>query len=177
MWIGGGALDGTGREYPLSIHWDGRSWTSVAVAPPDETRAAYRIRHILPISRSLAWAFAIAGPNGFPQTLLRWTGGSSWQEIPLPSGFSNANAPITDDGQGGVWLGGDNPGAASYAHFRNGVWTVVYGPSRDPQDGVSVRGLSRAPGTRTVLATGEIIHRDPGTPSGHGRKPFVERLH
>ncbi|WP_242908491.1 hypothetical protein [Actinomadura terrae] len=177
VWISGWYRDERQTRLPYSLHWDGRSWKKVAVSPPDQPRESQSVKHILPVSRSLAWAYRNWDVMPSRRVLLRWTGGDSWQEFPLPDDVPQVGPALADDGRHGVWIGGGGYGSTAYAHFRNGVWTVMRGPARDPQARVDAMSLARVPGTRTIIAVGEILYSDAGSPTGYGKKPLTERLH
>ncbi|WP_242883243.1 hypothetical protein [Actinomadura litoris] len=177
VWISGWYRGESGSRMPFSLHWDGRSWTSVAVSPPGQPREGQTIKHLFPVSRSLAWAYRSWDAMPTRRTLLRWTGGDSWQEFPLPDDVPYTGGALADDGRGGVWIGGGDYGSSGYGHFRDGGWTVLRGPSRRPDERADVMSLARVPGTRTVMAVGQITYRDTGNPSGYAKRPFVERLH
>ncbi|WP_131735650.1 hypothetical protein [Actinomadura roseirufa] len=176
IWVAGRTSSGGSR--PFTLHWDGHSWTDVAI-PPVEGNSAQVIRSVVSVSKNLAWAFRSNAAVGQHQTLLRWTGGPSWEDFRLPPSdtINIPDPPLADDGRGGAWVGAYGPSASTYLHFLDGTWTLVQGPARVGAEKVSVSGLTRIPGTRTVLAVGSSSYQDASAPSGHSYKSFLERLH
>ncbi|TDD80274.1 twin-arginine translocation signal domain-containing protein [Actinomadura rubrisoli] len=177
IWVAGYSFDAGRHRIPFTVHWNGRAWQDVTVPPVPGSSAPQAIRSVRPVSAGFAWAFRSNETVGQNQTLLRWTGGGAWEEFRLPADFNLPYAPLAEDGWDGVWIGAYGTGSSNYLHFKAGTWTVVPGPARAAADQPSIAGIARAPGTRTILATGSIRHPDPQSPDGYGYESLVERLH
>ncbi|WP_131735649.1 hypothetical protein [Actinomadura roseirufa] len=180
VWVAGTqrVADGsTPAGAPLTLHWDGRRWRRVQI-PPVASGTPQGITTVLPVSKKLAWAYRSNPDVVQNHTLLRWTGGETWEEFFVPQ-VNFPTPALAEDGQGGVWLGGYGRDFTRYVHFREGTWTFHQGPVRKgPYDIVepNVSGLVRIPETQTILATGLVVSRSSQSPHQFDLQPFMERL-
>jgi len=109
---------------PLVEHWDGTSWSQVAVPS-----IQYGLDAVVAPSAKDVWAFGVS------QVALHWDG-TSWERVTLPvpkdsaaPGFYGAAAVSPDD----VWAVGDvspahAPSHAIIDHWNGRRWMIVPGP-------------------------------------------------
>jgi hypothetical protein len=128
MWALIGALaPGSGLSFRQRLlHWDGKTWTPLAVQPP-------RPRHtdfvsILGLSRTDVWLGG-GTPNGRGGTskLARHWNGASWVAVSPPGHPTTSDiylGDLTSDGRGGLWaIGGAAPELGRFWHYSAGRWT------------------------------------------------------
>ncbi|WP_326695384.1 hypothetical protein [Streptomyces sp. NBC_01766] len=83
---GGGPADGT--SHPLSLHWDGRSWTPVAVPKADANLHA-----VSADSRGGLWAVGEQQGVDTPAFTMRWNG-RAWRIVPAATGPDGKGASL-----------------------------------------------------------------------------------
>ncbi len=155
VWAVGVRRDIAGAYTPLTMHWDGESWTSHA--PPAGVTGSFDAIAVL--SPTDAWALGAA-------TLVRWDGGA-WRSAPLPAGASSAavEAIAPDD----VWVAHMMGG---YFHWNGSAWTFAPSPFAPPPDQFTQIRDFVAFGACDIRAAGSVLALDGSEPS----YTIVERL-
>ncbi|MET9533243.1 hypothetical protein ABZY02_22215 [Streptomyces sp. NPDC006649] len=107
VWAVGGGGPATGASHPLTLHWDGRTWASVATPPADATLHA-----VSADAHGRLWAVGEQQGAATPAFTLR-RDGSTWHAVPADSGPNGKGASLF--------------GVATVPHPRPGgptAWTV-----------------------------------------------------
>ena len=135
------------------LHWSKGAWRNVvlpkiAVPTGDQTfPGAVDAATLADI-----WVTVSVGPSTghgpVTAVLLHWNG-KAWSKVAVPKGVSLSS--VASDGHGGAWLTSDQSALVMY-HYSGGRWTHVPGPAKTTVQ----TGLQLIPGTRSVLAAGEL---------------------
>ncbi len=163
VWVGGTYSPDGLAEYPIVVHYDGKTWARVtAPAGSWGVPANQNVMQALEaVSATSVWALRSQNAS----YLLHYNG-KTWQQIHLP----NLAEPLSlaDDGHGGVWVGfSGSPKKATYLHWNGAKWAYAYGPARS--GATTVNGLAHIPGTTKVWGVG-------GTAKSGVQLPFTERF-
>ncbi len=112
----------------LILHWDGVSWTQVAV-PALGSLAG--LRAVAATSASDAWAVGSdTGSAGSRALILHWDG-SAWTRMPGPAGELGGVAASSPSN---AWAVGSTPNFHTLIlHWNGRVWSRVPSPSRTPE--------------------------------------------
>jgi hypothetical protein len=138
VWAVGGyyVKTGTGayRSRPLALHWDGRTWSTIAVATPSHAEAA--LHAVSAVSSTDVWAVGYAFTNR--PVVVHWDG-HAWHDMPMAAvGDIAGLEAVTVVGPKDIWAAG-----ASYRnagrmadrplteHWDGRGWKVV--PAPDPR--------------------------------------------
>ena len=166
VWVGGG---GNGTAGLGIEHWNGLRWGATALPdlglPASDLRWA-SINGLADVGPRDVWADITSNGTSAnqPGTILLHWNGEAWSPVAFPYSGS-ASSPVASDGQGGIWLvtaddGGDGT-IAWFDHYAGGRWTRSRVPSGEGEQ-PEVSYLSPIPGTRSLLAAGEVDFADDG---------------
>ncbi|WP_328323492.1 MULTISPECIES: hypothetical protein [unclassified Streptomyces] len=88
VWAVGGGGPATGASHPLALHWDGRTWTSVATPPADAN-----LHSVAADAHGGLWAVGEQQGVATPAFTLRWDG-RAWHTVPADSGPGGKGASL-----------------------------------------------------------------------------------
>jgi hypothetical protein len=116
-------------EQPLLAHWNGRTWTEVAVPAPKPTVG--RLASVISDGHGGLWALGsrgehVPGKNIVPSPYALHFNGTGWSTVST-AGLNAALGQAVPDGSGGLWAI-DDPAQGSSArlhHFGSGRWSTV----------------------------------------------------
>ncbi|MFE9645062.1 hypothetical protein ACFYO0_13290 [Streptomyces sp. NPDC006365] len=157
VWVTADAdADGTAR--PLLYHFDGRRWTTDSIPVPYEYGAGWVANHVVTTKRGTVHVFGKTNDPAVSDGLLaaRWDG-RTWRPLPAPD-VEEVNASGTD-GSGTVWIAGWPVGGshAVVSRWDGASWTEEGLPEEiSTTVGSSLLGIDGVPGTRAVLAAGNV---------------------
>jgi hypothetical protein len=150
-----------GRSFLM--HWNGRSWSKLAMPRPREVPAhfAAHLRNLLAIGPRDVWLQEdVSSGQDILRThlYLHWNG-RRWQTVSFrwPTSYVQSVAP---DGHSGLWLSDESDRRQQpwlFAHYSAGRWTRVPVPPPAGMDVQGLRSLIHIPGTRSMWATGGIL--------------------
>ncbi len=174
IWTIGGRFNALhlARSKAFFTHYNGHAWRAIAL--PAITLPKYGYIYPLDIEAANAndiWAAVTVQPAGAHSFLLHWNG-SKWRAIPLPL-TPYQLLQVTPDGNGGVWaiMFQSIDGDYQFAHFVNGHWSFDLVPTSGLPGLVpgsatfDVYSLSRLPGTRSTLASGDVFYSTAKNPN------------
>lgn len=153
------AQSGTdGTATPLLYHFDGRRWTVDGIPVPYEYGAGWVANHVVTTKRGTVHVFGKTNDPGVADGLLasRWDG-HTWRPVPAPD-VEEVNASGTD-GSGAVWIAGWPAGGshAVFSRWDGASWTEEGLPEEiSTTMGSSLLGVDGVPGSRAVLAAGNV---------------------
>ncbi|MFJ3696863.1 hypothetical protein ACIPW9_22400 [Streptomyces sp. NPDC090052] len=132
VWAVGGGGPATGASHPLTLHWDGHIWASVATPPADAD-----LHSVSADAHGGLWAAGEQQGVATPAFTLRWDG-RAWHTVPADSGPGGKGASLF--------------GVATVPHPRPGgptVWAVGSTlPQLRPTWHPVIEGFGRAPSAR-----------------------------
>lgn len=115
-------------QQALILHWDGVSWTQVAVPA---LGSFANLRAVAATSTSNAWAVGSYTRSGGSRALILHWDGSSWTQMPGPAGELGGVAASSPSN---AWAVGSTPKYRTLIlHWNGRVWSRVPSPSRTPQ--------------------------------------------
>jgi hypothetical protein len=135
------------------LHWGKGAWRN-AVLPKIAVPAGDQMfpGAVDAATSANIWVTVSVGPSArrgpVTAVLLHWNG-KAWSRVAVPKGVSPGS--LASDGHGGAWLTSDQSALVMY-HYSGGRWTHVPGPARTALQS----DLEPVPGTRSVLAAGEL---------------------
>jgi hypothetical protein len=149
--VGAYSTGGTGRNNPLTEHWDGQAWTIVPV--PGVFPAG--LDGVEAISADDVWA---VGQTGGVTLTIHWDG-AGWTRVDSPNGGSapaaltaiSAAAPNDVWAVGTIDAGSPFPGRTLAIHWDGTKWSQVHSPS--PSSGDDVGGVAAFPGHAWMVGT------------------------
>lgn len=128
----GGAFSQNFNIFRNLVSWNGSSWSHVGVSGEVHALAEFDPDGLGPMPSELIVGGAFPSPTGQPNSssLARWTG-SGWQNLGIPGTPEIRTLAVThqgSEGQGRLWIGGDNQGPSNFWN-SDGVsvfplWTV-----------------------------------------------------
>ncbi|GAA2389329.1 hypothetical protein [Streptomyces coeruleofuscus] len=147
-----------GTATPLLYHFDGRRWTVDTIPVPYEYGAGWVANHVVTTKRGTVHVFGKTNDPGVADGLLatRWDG-RTWRPVPTP-GVEEVSAAGTD-GSGTVWVTGWPVGGshAVLSRWDGTSWTDEGLPEEiSARVGSTLLDLDGVPGTRAVLAVGDV---------------------
>lgn len=137
---------------PVTLHWDGTSWTEIPSAPVNGDLIA-----VAAISVDEAWASGYLYNGGITKTLIEHWDGVTWTSFPVPSpGHLDRLNALTAISADDVWaLGDDTAGDGAVhglaLHWDGVAWTQV--PIEESPNGEVFYGASGS-STSDVWAVG-----------------------
>ncbi|WP_238431777.1 hypothetical protein [Streptomyces cavernae] len=157
VWVTADA-DADGTVTPLLYHFDGRRWTVDSIPVPYEYDAGWVANKVVTTKRGTVHVFGKTNDPVVSDGLLaaRWDG-RTWRPVPAPD-VEEVSASGTD-GSGAVWIAGWPAGGGHAVLSRwDGVsWTKEQLPEEITATvGSSLSGIDGVPGTRAVLAAGNV---------------------
>jgi hypothetical protein len=153
------------RDQLLVVHWNGRSWRTVAIpaAPVRRADHVYPIQFVTPGANNLWLTTNVVNNNqevpGLSLVLHR--DGSGWHWIKVA--FSDQVLNAAPDGRGGLWANAltNSPSTIyDFVHYSDGKWTRQSVPTAGipPVVGTEdVFSLALIPGTQMVWASGDAF--------------------
>jgi len=155
VWTVGASMTGTDKSFPVLRHWNGRTWTSVAM-PRSFEGVPFQPYQVAAASASNVWVFTSSPGASAMTSGGRWAhwNGRSWTMGTLPTilvaGNDSPQVVITaaaQAGTGDVWVGGTVldgqskfglPAAGFLDHFDGHGWRTYRLPASTP----SLAGIS-----------------------------------
>ncbi|MGO8959630.1 MAG: hypothetical protein ACLQFR_20020 [Streptosporangiaceae bacterium] len=166
IWTVGGRFNAfhESRSKAFFTHYNGRVWREVPLPAIKLPKYGYLYPYdIEAATASSIWAAVTIEPAASHSFLLHWNG-SKWRSIPLPAAPYQL-LQVTPDGSGGVWaiMFPSVNGAYQFAHYSNGHWSFDAVPTNGltgliPPATFDVYAIARIPGTRSMLATGDVFY-------------------
>jgi hypothetical protein len=166
VWVGGG---GNGTAAPGIEHWNGHRWRATplpGLGVPANDLLWGSVDGLADVGPADVWADISTNDTGAnrPGTILLHWNGKAWSRVAFPDAGS-ALSPVASDGHGGIWLAtasSDDDGAVAWLdHYAGGRWTRFRVPGGDGEQ-PQVSYLSSIPGTRSLLAAGQVDFADDG---------------
>jgi hypothetical protein len=159
IWAAGPSRKTLGSAHPVNIlmHWNGRSWSTVRLPGLKLSGpASGQISGLVALGPRSVWAGVPTGGtvSRLRGLLLHWNG-KTWRRVSAPVGsfnFPSANAPIVQDGHGGLWMqanGASSPFPLFLYHYSNGRFT-----RQRLGINLNLDAFARIPRTRSVWAVG-----------------------
>lgn len=138
-----------GSRHPLALHYNGSSWSTVAM--PDPPSGSAILRSVTAISPTDAWA--VGSQNGYSQPVAYHWDGKVWSVVPTPSVGTSGNNPfyrVTALDAARVWAVGYRSGSGSgpqplVERWNGSSWTVE--PTPNQSLGGAALGVSAVAGT------------------------------
>ncbi len=174
IWTVGGRFNAfhESRSKVFFTHYNGHAWHEVSL--PAITLPKYGYVYpsdIEAASASNIWAAATIEPAASHSFLMHWNG-RKWRAIALPA-TPDQLLQVTPDGNGGVWavMFQSIDGEYEFAHYRNGHWSFDAVPTNGlagilPDSATfDVYAISRIPGTRLMLGTGDAFYSTAKNPN------------
>jgi len=126
--------DPRGSRHPLALHFNGTTWSSVAM--PDPPSGSAILRSVTAISSSDAWA--VGSQNGYSQPVAYHWDGRAWSLVPTPSVGATGNNlfyRVTALDGARVWAVGYRSGSANgpqalVERWNGSTWTVEPTPTQ-----------------------------------------------
>ena len=123
-------------EFPISLHWDGAQWNTIAVPePPVGLDHKTRLYDVTAVSASEVWAVGNSIPpenvNTIETLAMRWNG-DGWETIPSPTAQvgSGSSFDAVDSKDGEIWAVGYSLGRAGRdnlaARWTGSGWEEFY---------------------------------------------------
>jgi hypothetical protein len=168
VWVLGATVKTAGTRQPLwiTMHWNGKSWTSAAIPLPripnggtltDDSLVAVT-------SRNFWMEQLVTNPQHvLADYLLNWNG-TRWQRVTPPVQLG----PLAQDGSGGIWTAAGDSGTRYYFyHYNAGHWTRYKAPVISYNVVAGPQGLAWIPGGRSMWAwDSETLSDDPSSTVG-----------
>ena len=165
IWAFGPTAKTAGRTIQdmVAMHWNGRSWTTLAVPRYRMSGRQAILQQLIALGRSNLWAvegLPVNPGSGQPPApgliLVHWNG-HRWSSV-IKDALDNGAGGLVADGHGGVWLQAvaARSGVPVFLHYSGGRLSRVREPSRA---GFTASGISDAvliPGTMSLWAVGAI---------------------
>ncbi|HEX4093271.1 MAG TPA: hypothetical protein VHZ33_31510 [Trebonia sp.] len=143
----------------LAEHWNGKTWTRVAVPTPAGSFGAdVGLTNVTDLSASDAWAIGTTEGGGNYTQLVHWNG-RSWSQTSAPSlglyGKQYGLAAISAVSAANIWAAGSIGGDALILHWNGKAWSRVP-VSLNPSENVSGISSLKALSATNVWAVGSI---------------------
>ncbi len=116
-----GWLTEDGYDTLATMHWDGAGWHTMTVPVPGRSA---QLMDVTAVSATEVWAAGVV--EGVP-VAIRWDG-TRWQLLPQPKVDTTDVAAVAPDGQGGIWVAGDDYSTDTadrtplYLHWNGRSW-------------------------------------------------------
>jgi hypothetical protein len=171
LWAVGTSVDSGGTDQALTEHWDGSSWTQVALSPPGVSADLDAVAAITPMD---VWTVgSYSDSTGVQHALIERWDGRTWTEAKVPDpGASSSLAALGVAGEADVWavgtyadsLGNDH---GLVLHWNGKKWqTAAQGVFPESSELTAISAAS----TNDVWAVGNYF-----TEKGEGAShPLVE---
>jgi hypothetical protein len=168
IWAVGRVPSGTASPGYIAMHWDGRSWTAIAI-PDLDLRSGQRLvgGNMVATGPRDVWVeygVQAQGNNDLTGLLLHWDG-ASWHRIPVPLAPGGVWS-MARDGRGGLWLTAEGSGPTGvnwyFYHLSRGRLTLAAAPAKR--------------GTSQLYGAGQVVWV-PGTASLWGIETLSSGLH
>jgi hypothetical protein len=167
IWTVGGRFNALhlSRSKAFFTHYNGHAWLTVPLPSIKLPKHGYIYPFdIEAASANSIWATVTVEPAAVHSYLLHWTAGK-WHSIALPD-TPDQLLQVTPDGAGGVWttMFQSVNGAYTFAHYSRGAWAFDAVPTAGltglipGSETFDVYALARIPGTRSMLATGDVFY-------------------
>jgi hypothetical protein len=144
-----------------AVRYNGKKWL-VTKFPSGLAPVGYTLytSGIYAQSPTSVWAALYSsGKHGYgPLVLLHWNG-TRWSKITGRLPAAALQGPMTSDGRGGLWLYAYTRSGLGglFLHYSGGHWTTYKAPTaRASHQMVDAVGMALVPGSRTVLAVGDL---------------------
>jgi hypothetical protein len=174
-WAVGTYEDADANDNPLAEHWNGTSWTPVAVPVPAGQTAT--LGGVDDLSPDNAWAVGTTTGSAGQLTLIENWNGTSWSIVPSPSpatgvpGDSNTLDAIGGTGADDLWAAGwdtnEDTGSISllFELWNGTTWTAVASPT--PLGSFQIANAITAISANDVWAVGEDVTNGDVTLAAH----------
>ena len=135
IWAVGYSSDSNFNNFPLTIHWDGATW-SIVPSPVVDHDILFAVDAI---ASNDVWAGGRSKPGGYGEdrTLTLHWDGSAWNVVPSPNDGPNDNSlfGVASVASNDVWAVGNAGSLKTLAIHWDGVsWSVIPTPALDPND-------------------------------------------
>jgi hypothetical protein len=155
VWVLGATVATAGTRQPVWImmHWNGKSWSSMAIPRPSIAAKGDTVSDdslVAVTSRNFWLEQLVVSPRQrvLADYLLGWNG-KRWQRVRPPVELG----PLARDGHGGIWTTAGGSGTDYYFyHYNAGHWTRYKAPVLAHTQGSSPQGLARIPGGESMWA-------------------------
>lgn len=169
IWTVGGRFNAShlSRSKVFFTHYNGRRWRAVPLPAIRLPKNGYLYPYDIDAAAADSiWAVATIYPAAAHSFLLHFNG-TKWKAIPLPA-TPQQLLRVVPDGSGGAWaimfqsVGGEY----EFAHYSNGKWSFDAVPTNGlpglvaGSEAFDVYSISRIPGTRSLLGTGDVFYSD-----------------
>ena len=176
IWAVGGSNNTVGNHttgalvrLPLALHWDGRSWSSVAIPSPDPPDGRHDVQALLldvaTLSHNDAWALGWhmrgAQAGTLSQALMEHWNGHAWGIVDGHSPFAatdlGAFLPVSSNNVWAMGTGADGPGGPRHPltlHWDGSGWS-----SASPPVPIG-RGIALAPDNTWAGSSPGVAHWD-----------------
>jgi hypothetical protein len=149
-----GSYQTSGASYPLALHWDGTSWSSI---PITSTGASSSLLGVAATAAGDVWAVGTRDGS----TLIQHWDGATWSIVASPDGGPNGNFlwGVTALAANNAWAVGvsfdsNNAQHPLIEHWDGTVWTIVASPSAG--NGSSLIGVTAITAT-DIWAVGSYV--------------------
>jgi hypothetical protein len=161
IWAVGNATDPTsGTLQPLTIHWDGSSWSIVSSSNPiSSSGSQVYLSAVTAIATNDVWAvgyFIISGGSGSVGSFAMHWDGSSWNTVSTPGApfaYANFFYSVTAVSSNDVWAVGEGNSQTLTIHWDGSSWSIVSSPN-DGTGSNTLYGVA-AINTNDVWAVGQ----------------------
>jgi hypothetical protein len=163
-WAVGGIAGAQSQQpkFPLALHWDGTTWTSVPIPTGPNPGGTGRgsLKGVVALASNNVWA---VGKSAGVTALIEHWDGTSWTVAPVPTINTGLEA-VAAVSPTNIWAVGDQLTAANgtktalIMHYNGVSWTQVPNPVSVPSNFVAFRGLTglTAVSTNDIWAVGEV---------------------
>jgi hypothetical protein len=170
VWAVGFFFSCTSLIQPLTLHWNGSTWTNIPNAPV-LTNDNSALNGVVALASNDVWAVGYQpASNGAVLPLIEHWNGVAWSMVPAPTASATGNylAGLSANGPGDIWAVGysiDEPTTSIQTltlHYNGGQWNIVQSPNVLPKGFLNQNVLSsvKANGPNDVTAVGHILDFD-----------------
>jgi hypothetical protein len=156
IWVLGATTATAATRHPvwIAMHWNGKSWSAMAIPhPKTPVGATVTDESLVAAGARGVWLEQLITNSNrtLADYLLHWNG-ARWLRLSPPA----AQEPLAQDGHGGIWTaaGGSRPHYFFY-HYSAGHWTRYKAPIIASAATTTPEGVAWIPGTRSMWAWDE----------------------
>jgi hypothetical protein len=166
-----GEYDKGGIDRPLTLHWDGLSWSKVRSPTPSGSYDYAFLDGVAATSASDVWAVGFASGKPSRSIVLHWDG-TAWTQVPSPSpGAKPTLFGVAVAGPSDVWAVGYHFHKGTIAtlvlHWNGRLWTKVSSPNPGGDFSYNLLSDVAAVSPTNVWAVGQFDYSAFSSRSGH----------